>query len=65
MRLLLSLFLLAGVSRIAVAHTLGNEDGFVVQLWHQLLGLHHFPLTVLLIVAGTLLLLNWRKARRM
>lgn len=50
---------------MAAAHTLGNEDGFVVQLWHQLLGLHHFPLTVLLIVVGTLLLHSWRKASRM
>lgn len=50
---------------MAVAHTLGNEDGLVVQLWHQLLGLHHFPLTVLLIVAGILILRTWRKASRM
>ena len=50
---------------MAVAHTLENEDGVVLQLWHQLLGLHHFPLTVLLIVAGMLLLHNWRKASRM
>ena len=65
MRLFLSLLLLAGVSRIASAHTLGSEDGILVQLWHQLLGLHHFPLTALLIVAGILLLRNWRKASRM
>ncbi len=37
---------------MAVAHTLGNEDGVVVQLGHQLLGLHHLPLTLLLIMAG-------------
>jgi len=65
MRLFLSLLLLAGVSPIASAHTLGSEDGILVQLWHQLLGLHHFPLTALLIVAGILLLRNWRKASRM
>ena len=65
MRLFLSLLLLAGVSRIASAHTLGNEDGVLVQLWHQLLGLHHLPLTVLLIVAGIMLFRSWRKTSRM
>jgi len=65
MRLFLSLLLLAGVSRVAFAHTLGNEDGVLVQLWHQLLGLHHLPLTVLLIVACLMILRNWRKARRL
>lgn len=35
---------------MAVAHTLGNEDGLIVQIWHQLLGLHHLPITALLIV---------------
>jgi hypothetical protein len=65
MRIFLGLMLLAGVSRIASAHTLGNEDGVLVQLWHQLLGLHHLPLTVLLIVAGIMVLRNWRKARRL
>jgi predicted transporter len=58
MRIFLGLMLLAGVSRIASAHTLGNEDG-------ELLGLHHLPLTVLLIVAGIMVLRNWRKARRL
>lgn len=50
---------------MAVAHTLGNEDGVIVQLWHQMLGLHHLPLTALLIVAGIMLFRSWRKARRM
>ena len=45
---------------MAVAHTLGNEDGVVVQLWHQLLGLHHFPLTLVLVVAGIMLFRRWR-----
>jgi hypothetical protein len=50
MRIFLSLLLLAGVSRIASAHTLGSEDGVLVQLWHQLLGLHrdHFVTTLAL-----------------
>jgi len=65
MRLFLSLLLLAGVSRIASAHTLGNEDGVLAQLWHQMLGLHHFPLTVLLIVAGIMVIRRWRITRRL
>ena len=65
MRIYLGLLLLAGVSRIASAHTLGNEDGVLVQLWRQLLGLHHFPLTILLLVAGIVVLRHWKKTRRL
>ena len=65
MRLFLSMLLLAAVSRIASAHTLGSEDGVLVQLWHQLLGLHHFPLTILLLVAGIVVLRHWKKTRRL
>ena len=50
---------------MAVAHTLGNEDGVILQLWHQILGLHHFPLTALMIVIGIVLFRSWRKAGRM
>jgi hypothetical protein len=64
MRLLLSLFLLAGLSRVAEAHTLGGDDGILVQLGHQLLGLHHLPLTLLLIVGGILLFRYWRAVRK-
>ena len=64
MRLLLTIFLIAGTSGIAAAHTLDSKDGLLTQLYHQLLGSHHVPLTVLLIVAGIALLRRWQKARR-
>ena len=61
MRFLLSLFLLAGFSAVAGAHTLPGDEGLVTQLDHQLLGLHHLPLTILLIVIGVMLVRRWRK----
>jgi len=63
-RLITSLILLAGSTGIAGAHTLAVEDGLLGQLDHQLLGLHHLPLTVLLIVIGVMLLRRWSTARR-
>jgi len=56
MRKILTLFLFAGVARVADAHTLASDDGLPLQLLHQVLGLHHFPLTAILIVAGIVLL---------
>jgi len=64
MRLLLTLILIAGSSGIALAHTLDDKDGLVTQLYHQVLGSHHLPLTMLLIVGGIVLLRRWQKARR-
>ena len=37
---------------IASAHTLSAEEGLHSQLNHQLLGLHHFPMTAILILAA-------------
>ena len=64
MRLLLTLFLIAGTSGIAAAHTLDDKDGLLTQLYHQLLGSHHLPLTMLIIVGAIVLLKRWQKARR-
>ncbi len=64
MRQLLALILIPGISRIAAAHTLDDKDGLVTQLYHQMLGSHHFPLTMLLIIGGIVLLRRWQKARR-
>ena len=63
MRLLLTLILTAG-SGIAAAHGLDDKDGLLTQLYHQLLGSHHLPLTMLLIVGGIVLLRQWRESRR-
>jgi hypothetical protein len=64
MRLLLTLFLIVGTSGIAAAHTLDDKDGLLTQLYHQLLGSHHLPLTTLIIVGAIVLLRQWQGARR-
>jgi len=64
MRQLLALILIPGISGIAAAHPLDDKDGLVTQLYHQVLGSHHLPLTMLLIVGGIVLLRRWQKARR-
>ena len=64
MRFLLGLFLLTGLTRVAAAHTLAADDGLPAQLSHQLLGWHHFPLTILLLVAGIWLFRRWSTARK-
>lgn len=64
MRQLLALFLIPGISGIAAAHTLDDKDGLLTQLYHQVLGSHHLPLTMLLIGGGIVLLWRWQKVRR-
>jgi hypothetical protein len=63
-RLITSLILLAGSTGIAGAHTLAGGDGLLAQLDHQLLGVYHLPLTVLLIVIGVILLRRWRAVKK-
>ena len=50
-KLVAGLVLLTGFTSPAFAHTLSMHDG-IAALYHQLLGIHHLPLTVLLIVIG-------------
>ena len=50
-RLVAGLVLLTGFTSPAFAHTLSIHEG-VAAFYHQLLGAHHLPLTVLLIVIG-------------
>ncbi len=52
--LLAGLILLTGFTSPAFAHTLSIHEG-VAAFYHQLLGAHHLPLTVLLIVVGIVL----------
>lgn len=49
MRTLLAVFVL-GTAGLAGAHTLGAERGIFDQLGHQLLGAHHIPLLLLVVV---------------
>lgn len=63
-RLMTSLVLLAGTSGIALAHNLPGDEGLITQLDHQLLGLHHLPLTILLVIAGIWLFRRWSATRK-
>ena len=53
-KLIATLTLLAGSTSPAYAHTLPLHEG-IAALYHQLLGMHHLPFTVVLIVLGVAL----------
>lgn len=57
---LTSLLLSAGLTGVANAHTLGTDAGIVRQLWHELLGWHHLPFTLLLVVIGVAIYVSLR-----
>jgi len=59
-RLMTTLVLLAGSTGMALAHTLPGDEGLVAQLDHQVLGLHHLPLILLLVVVGALAIRGWQ-----
>ena len=59
MKRLLALTLLA--APVAQAHTLDPAGGVITALGHELLGSHHLPLTLLLVVIGIGLYRVWRK----
>ena len=59
--LVLTAILLTIFPQAASAHVLDGVYGVVAQLGHQLLGWHHLPLTVLLVVIGAALFRVIRK----
>lgn len=62
MRLISSLFIIIATMEVAGAHTLDGDHNLAEQLGHQLLGTHHLPVTLILIVAGlTALWMSWQK----
>ena len=56
MRLITSLIIILGTTEYAAAHSLDGDHAWVERLGHQFLGVHHLPLTILLIVAGLIAL---------
>ena len=64
MRLILISCLVSGVAGVADAHSLSGDADLPLQLGHQLLGLHHLPLTAILLFAGTVLYRSLRKSAR-
>jgi len=63
-RIATGLILLTGLAGTASAHTLAIDEGLLLRLDHQLLGLHHLPLTILLVVAGVWLFQRWYRTFR-
>lgn len=64
MRLIPISILLLAVAANAEAHTLAADESIPLQLGHQILGLHHLPLTALLVIGGILLVRNFNKSGR-
>jgi hypothetical protein len=62
MRLITSLLILAAASETATAHTGG---GLLPEaLSHQLLGLHHLPFSILLVIATVIVIRRWQSRKR-
>ena len=59
-----ALILFAGLPAVASAHTLAGDEGLISQLQHELLGAHHLPLTILLVVAGVVAYRSLRSRKR-
>jgi hypothetical protein len=59
MQRILALTLLA--APMAQAHTLDPAGGVLSALGHELVGLHHLPLTLLALFVGIALFRRWKK----
>ena len=63
-KLISALILLAGIPVVASAHTLAGDEGLIAKFQHELLGGHHLPLTILLIVVGVVAYRSLRARKR-
>ena len=61
MKRILTTLMLAGIAPIAGAHTLDTAGGLATALEHELLGSHHLPFTLLLVIIGVALIIGRRK----
>jgi hypothetical protein len=61
MRTKIAVLMTTGFAGVANAHTLAADEGLFHQLYHQVLGLHHLPILLLIAIAGWLVV---RKIRR-
>jgi len=64
MRRLISTCSILTIAGTASAHGLSEDAGTVAQLGHQLLGSHHAPLVILLLVIGVVAIRAYSEARR-
>jgi hypothetical protein len=60
---LINTCLILAFSGSVMAHTLHGDAGTVAQLFHQVLGSHHFPLLLVLLAVGLLVLRGIRAAK--
>lgn len=63
MRRIFIALLLATGGQSARADVLDGHHGLPDQLMHQLFGAHHFPLTLIVVLFGMLIIRKWHKAR--
>lgn len=63
MRRLICTSLILALAAPASAHTLPEEVGELAQFGHQLLGSHHFPLLLLLLIVGLAAIRAYRGSR--
>lgn len=61
MRSSITALLLLLVTNVSLAHVPGSEQTILEKIEHQLVGLHHLPMTALLIIAVVLLVRSYRK----
>jgi hypothetical protein len=61
MRTKIAVLMTTGFAGVANAHMLGADEGLFLRLYHQVLGMHHLPILLLIAVAAWLVV---RKARR-
>ena len=65
MRRLAGLCMLIATPLTAIAHEMAGEPGILERISHEFVGLHHLPITFVLVVSGVVLfrLLNRRASR--
>jgi len=61
---MLSLCVISGFAGVVGAHPLAGDENLPLQLGHQLLGLHHLPLTAILLFGGVVLCRAFYKSAR-
>ncbi len=65
MRLKTGIFLTIAAFAQANAHTAGGDESIPYELWHQLFGVHHLPVTILLAVGAIMLFRRlWKSPER-
>ena len=62
MRMITSLLLMTGFAGTAMAHT--GDGVLVTALSHQIFGLHHLPISILLVVVAVFAICRWHSGKR-